>query len=452
MALRPRAAILSVGDELVLGEKLDTNSKWLADQLGRLGLLVTEHRTAPDDLEQLAQVMLEMAQAADVLLVGGGLGPTADDLTRQAFASMLEQLTGRPQPLVEDAQAMAGIRERFERLGRAMPQSNRVQALRPRDAHCLPNPQGTAPGMRYRSADGAAPAFIACLPGPPREMRPMFEAHLAPELRELPGVSASGLRVVQVFGLGESEVATRIADLMHRENNPAVGTTASSGMVTCRVRVDASLPVHGPYDANDPMAAVEEAIASIERLADSYVVGHLDMPLAAFLLEEARARSVSIATAESCTGGLLGDLVTSQAGSSSVYVGGWVTYSNPMKASQLGVSPDLLNRFGAVSGEVACAMAAGALERSGAGLAISTTGIAGPGGGTPEKPVGTVWIGCAAGQAPPIARSFVFAGDRDSIRRWTANTALFIGLLAIRGQVGKRLLGETTDAEATKTG
>lgn len=452
MAPRPRAAILSVGDELVLGEKLDTNSKWLADQLGQLGLLVTEHRTLPDDLERLSHAMLEMARAADVLLVGGGLGPTADDLTRQAFASMLERLTGRPQPLVEDAGAIADIRQRFEHLGRTMPESNRVQALRPRDAQCLPNTQGTAPGMRFRGADGAAPAFIACLPGPPREMRPMFEDHVAPELREMPGVAAAGLRVVQVFGLGESEVATRIAGLMHRENNPAVGTTASSGMVTCRVRVDPSSPVHGPYDTSDPMAAVDEAIVSIERLADGYVVGYLDLPLAAFLLEEARERSVTIATAESCTGGLLGELVTSQAGSSSVYAGGWVTYSNHMKASQLGVPADVLDRYGAVSREVACAMAAGALEHSGAGLAISVTGIAGPGGGTPEKPVGTVWIGCAAGDGPPIARSFVFAGDRDSIRRWTANTALFIGLLAIRGRGGERLLRENTDAQATKTG
>ncbi|MEQ8317111.1 MAG: CinA family nicotinamide mononucleotide deamidase-related protein [Phycisphaerales bacterium] len=444
MTKRPRAAILSVGDELVLGEKLDTNSMWLADQLGRLGLLVTEHRTVPDDLEELSNVMQEMAATADALLVGGGLGPTADDLTREAFAAALGSLTGVPQPLVEDAASIQEIRERFAMAGREMPESNRVQALRPEAARRLPNAFGTAPGMLYQGEASDSARLIACLPGPPREMQPMFESSVAPLLRSLPGIRHAELRVVQVFGLGESEVATRIAGLMQRSNNPAVGTTASSGMVTCRVRVEPSEAVRGPYQTDEPVAAVDEAIAAIEQATGRFVVGYREEPLEAFLLEEATERGVMISTAESCTGGLLSELITGRAGSSEAYAGGWVTYSNAMKQRELGVPGELLQRHGAVSGEVARAMAAGALERSGAGLALSVTGVAGPGGGTSEKPVGTVWIGCATSDQAPIAKRFRFAGGRGSIRRWTANTALFIGLQALRGRLEDRLLRETT--------
>lgn len=444
MTPRPRAAILSVGDELVLGEKLDTNSRWLADRIGRAGLRVVEHRTVPDDLDQLVGVMFEMANACEVLLVGGGLGPTADDLTRPAFAGLLERLTGTPQPLVEDADSLAEIRARFQRMGREMPESNRVQALRPAGAERLPNPHGTAPGLSYRALTDGAARVMACLPGPPREMRPMFEAHVEPMLRSLPGAAHAGLRVVQVFGLGESEVATRIDAYMDRQNNPAAGTTASSGMVTCRVRVDPAQPVRGPYESADPLEALDEAVAAIERLAGRYVVGRREEPIAAFLLEEAAAQRVMIATAESCTGGLVGELITSRPGCSDAYAGGWVTYSNAMKERHLSVPTEALARFGAVSGEVARAMASGALERSGADLALSVTGVAGPDGGTPEKPVGTVWIGCVRAGHDPVAKRFQFAGDRDSIRLWTANTALFMGLQALRGRLGDRLLRECT--------
>lgn len=444
MTKRPRAAILSVGDELVLGEKLDTNSMWLADQLGRLGLLVTEHRSISDNLEKLSRVMHEMAESVDALLIGGGLGPTADDLTREAFANALERLTGTPQQLVEDAESIEEIRARFAAAGREMPDSNRVQALRPEGARRLPNSHGTAPGMLFQSDSGGHARLIACLPGPPREMRPLFETSIAPLLRTLPGVLRAELCVVQVFGLGESEVATRISELMRRSNNPAVGTTASSGMVTCRIRVEPAEPVRGPYESVEPLAAVDEAIATIEHATDRYVVGHHEEPLEAFVLREAVEHGVMIATAESCTGGLLGQLITGQAGSSAAYVGGWVTYSNAMKQRELGVPTELLDHHGAVSGEVARAMAAGALERSGAGLALSVTGIAGPDGGTSEKPVGTVWIGCATPNQTPVAKCFRFAGGRASIRQWTANTALFIGLQALRGRLEDRLLREMT--------
>ncbi len=439
---RPLAALLSIGDELVLGEKLDTNSKWLADRLGTLGLLVTEHRTVPDNLEKIANSIVQLAGMAGVVIVGGGLGPTADDLTRQGLARALVLTTGEPQPLVEDADAVRAIRARFERAGRTMPETNLVQALRPANALSLPNPHGTAPGMLARVDVAGRLRLIACLPGPPREMRPMFEDAIEPAIRSLPGVARSELRVVQVFGLGESELASRIADLMHRENNPAVGTTASSGMVTCRVRVEPTLPVRGPYDATEPTQAVEEALASIGRVAKGYVASRENTTLAATLLDEAVAAGLTIATAESCTGGLVGQLLTAEPGSSRAYAGGWVTYSNAMKERELGVPNADLEAHGAVSSEVARAMAVGAADRAGADVALSITGIAGPDGGTSEKPVGTVWIGCVKKGQPPVARCFRFGGDRAAVRLWSANTALFIGLQAIRGQSGVPLLWE----------
>lgn len=284
--------------------------------------------------------------------------------------------------------------------------------------------------------------LIACLPGPPREMRPMFEGAIEPALRAMPGIVHAELRVAQVFGLGESELATRIAKLMHRENNPAVGTTASSGMVTCRVRVEPSLPVRGPYRASDPLQAVEEALDAIEDVAEGYVVSREHQTLAGTLLGEAATRGLTLATAESCTGGLVGQLLTAEPGSSRVYAGGWITYGNAMKARELGVSQADLDTHGAVSAEVARAMAAGAAERAGADIAVSITGVAGPDGGTSEKPVGTVWIGCVRRGEPALARCFRFTGNREAIRIWSANTALFIGLLAIRGREHHRLLWE----------
>lgn len=439
---RPLAALLSIGDELVLGEKLDTNSKWLADRLGALGLRVSEHRTVPDHLETIAKAIVHLTGLADVVLVGGGLGPTADDLTRQSLARALELLTGSPQPLIEDTRAAEAIRARFERTGRAMPEANLAQARRPTGAEGLPNAHGTAPGMMARVDLLGRTRLIACLPGPPREMRPMFEEAIEPRLRAMPGVVQAELRVVQVFGLGESELATRIADLMHRENNPAVGTTASSGLVTCRVRVEPSMPVQGPYRATEPLLAVEEALDAIERAAEGYVVSRENKTLAGTLLDEAAARNLMLATAESCTGGLVGQLVTAESGSSRAYLGGWVTYSNEMKIRELGVQQADLDAHGAVSAEVARAMADGAAERAGADLALSITGIAGPEGGAPDKPVGTVWIGCARRGQSAWATGFRFTGDRDAIRLWSASTALFIGLRAIRGQSGRRLLWE----------
>jgi len=440
----PTAAILAIGDELAFGEKLDTNTQWLAERLGAIGLRVARHLTLPDDRKTIAATIADLARTHDAVLVGGGLGPTADDLTRAALADAMADLTGRPQPLVEDQDALEAIAAFLHRVGRTLLEANRVQALRPQDASAIPNSQGTAPGLLAHVHAGGAPRIIACLPGPPREMRPMFEHALLPRLQRLPGVRPATLDEVQVFGIGESTLATAIADVMHREANPGVGTTASYGLVTCRVRTDPARAVRGPYDTDDHATARERAREIIEKAAGPNLVGVTDRPLAATLVEEAAAADLTIAVAESCTGGLLGSEVTATEGSSRAFAGGWITYSNAMKVDQLGVPPATLDRYGAVSGEVARAMADGAAARAGAGLALSITGVAGPGGGTSEKPVGTVWIGWSGPAGDSGARRFLFRGDRYSIRRWSVQTAAFLGLSAIRGLRDTPLLAEAS--------
>lgn len=439
---RPTAAILAVGDELVLGEKLDTNSHWLADRLGEAGLVVLQHRTVGDDAASIARSIHHLAAEHDVLLIGGGLGPTADDLTRHALAYAMRSLTGTDHPLVEDPDALGAIEAFYAAAGRSMPPANRVQAMRPEGVAILPNHHGTAPGLLAQVEFEGRTRLIACLPGPPREMRPMFGSHVVPILSRLHGAVPARLSVVQVFGLGESDLAGRIDALMRRGNNPAVGTTASSGLVTCRVRPEPGLPIKGPYTARSLDGAVEEALGMIERQAAGYVVGRSTASLAAVVLQEAMDRGLLLATAESCTGGLVGQLLTAEPGASRSFVGGWVTYRNSMKARELGVEPELLDTHGAVSAEVARAMARGAAERAEADIALSISGIAGPDGGTSEKPVGTVWIGCHRLGEEPLARCFQFTGDRQSIRVWSAQTAFFIGLLAIRGHPVPRLLRE----------
>lgn len=444
--LRPTAAILAVGDELVLGEKLDTNSMWLADRIGALGLRVTRHQTVGDDNDAIAGDIERLARCNSVVVVGGGLGPTADDLTRHALAMALERLTDQPNALVEDPDALADIERFYQTAGRAMPPANRVQALRPTSARCLSNAHGTAPGLLASPQVDGQRRVIACLPGPPREMKPMFESLVATTLASLPGACAAPLHVVQVFGLGESDLAGRIEPLMRRGNNPAVGTTASSGLVTCRVRPEPGEPVRGPYRATTLEDAVVEALLEIERLADGHVVGRASTSLAGTVLHDAGTHGLTLATAESCTGGLVGQLLSSEAGASRSFLGGWITYSNEMKVRELGVDPSMLKTFGAVNRQVAEAMARGASERSGADIGLSITGIAGPDGGTPEKPVGTVWIGCHRRGGDPLVRCFRFVGDRQSIRLWSAQTALFLGLKAIRGQGVPKLLREVMDA------
>ncbi|MCB9846210.1 MAG: competence/damage-inducible protein A [Phycisphaeraceae bacterium] len=416
-------AILSVGDELVLGQTRDTNSQWLAGRLLAHGVTAREFACVPDDARAIAEALGRLACHADLIAVTGGLGPTEDDLTRRALALAMDD------SLIEDAAALEQIRRYFQGRGRTMPEANRVQALRPTRAEVLPNSRGTAPGLY---AMLPSEAEVCCLPGPPHEMRDMVERCLIPRLRPDPSRVVRTL-AIHTFGLGESEVARRLGDLMARDATPLVGTTASLGVVSCRVRYE------GPTEhADRVMRETRDAIR--ERVGDA-AFGDADQTLASVVISLLKNAGTTVATVESCTGGLLGESLTEIAGASAVYLGGWVTYSNKMKASQVGVPAEILDRFGAVSRECARAMAVGGLAGSGANHVLAITGVAGPDGGTTQRPVGTVWIALASEGASLDVRRFVLPGDRRTIRAWSALSALALLRLRLLG-IDMELLGQ----------
>ncbi len=430
-----QAAVLSIGDELTLGQSAETNARWIAQELLGVGVMVIEHRTVADDRIAIARAMQELASRVGLVVVTGGLGPTEDDLTREALADAMGGVA-----LVESASQRAILEARFARRALAMPRSNLRQACCPVGATLLENHHGTAPGISARV--GAAKVF--CSPGPPNEMQPMFVSHILPAARALvaeSGGECAAVASVHACGLPESIAAERISALMDRGANPLAGTTASGAVVTARLRATGIAATDGH---------LERAACEVERAWGAYAFGRGEATLPGAVGELLVARGECVAVAESCTGGGIGQLMTSAEGSSAWFLGGWISYSNEFKREFLGVSDQLLQRHGAVSESVACAMAIGAAERSGARWGLSATGIAGPGGGTIEKPVGTLWIAvadrAAADGAPRThAREFRFTGDRATIRSRASMIALQLVRFALMGvtlQSDLRLLAE----------
>lgn len=418
--------ILSTGDELVIGQLVDTNSAYLADRLTALGIVPVEHATVGDDLPALVAAIARLAEAAPLLIMTGGLGPTDGDLTRAAMAEVLGE------PLVEDPQARQALEALLKARGRPINPLQLRQAQRPVSAACLPNALGTAPGLhavlRVRAAHGSTDIY--CLPGPPNELRPMFQQAVAPRLH----VDRSRTvltRLLHVIGMAESEAAQRIKSLTARDSNPLVGITASGAVLTVRIRFQ------GQAQRGTAEQAVDEAERMVREQLGASVFGAGDDTIAGAVLELLKSQRGTIATVESCTGGLLGAMLSEVPGSSAAYVGGWVTYSNQLKTRQVGVPAELLEKHGAVSEQVARAMAVGGLERSGASHCLAITGIAGPGGGTATKPVGTVYIALAiSGSAPGVntpraeVRHFLFPGDRQDVRARAARSALAMTFFA----------------------
>jgi len=401
------AWVLSVGTELTLGRSVDTNSAWISRSLAALGFATVRHVTVADALEAQVAAIREACTAAPLVVLTGGLGPTADDLTRAALADAAGDA------LVEDEQSLAQIRAFFTRRNRTMPEPNRVQAQRPASAAALANPTGTAPGIHIRI--GSAELFA--LPGVPSEMRRMFDDHVVPALRGRGGrVLVS--RELRCCGLGESDLGARIHDLMARGRNPDVGTAAKNGIIT--VRIYAAAPT---ADEAEALIAADAQIVR-ERLG-RVVFGEGEQTLAAAVLAQLRARGRTLCTAESCTGGLVAKWLTDVPGSSESFAGAVVAYSNAAKRDLLGVSQDVLDAHGAVSAACAEALAAGARARMRTDYAIAITGIAGPGGGSAEKPVGLVYA-ALAGEAGVRARELRLGDDipRDQIRIRAATAAL----------------------------
>ncbi len=402
------AAILSIGDELITGQTVDTNSAWLSDRLLGLGFRVVEHRTVPDDREILAASIRTLHEVCDIVILTGGLGPTLDDLTREA----LGEVVNPGEPLVEDAEALRQVEQWFRRGGKAMPASNRRQAFRPRSGEIIENRWGTAPGLLAQNGD----RLIVALPGPPRELEPMFNELVRPRIESWSGRETIATGIVRLVGLGESAAAERLGEMMDRDRNPLVGTTAAGGIVSARIRATG-------------IRAEELVQIDLKEIGSRWAPYALepDTSLPEAVIELLVRRGLKLVMAESCTGGLLASRLVDVPGSSRALHGGWVTYSNDMKIRDLGVPAEELERLGAVSAEVARSMALGALEHSTADVSLAVTGIAGPDGGGAEKPVGTVHLGLGrrlGRNLNVVARRFRFSGNRSDIRERAAITAL----------------------------
>lgn len=403
-----RAAILSIGTELTLGQTVDTNTAWLARQLAAIGIRVAQFSSMPDEMEFIVATIRRVAGESDLVLMTGGLGPTADDLTRQALATVAAA------PLELHRASLDQLLAFFAQRNRVMPEANRVQAMIPRGGRAIENTCGTAPGVSVRI--GQTPIYA--MPGVPFEMKTMFERSVLPELRAASGGRVLRFRLVRTYGLPESELGATIKDLMKRGNNPEVGTTADLGEIGIRVNATANSP-------EAAIALLDATEAELRRRLGDAVYGKDEDSLASVVGGLLARRAESVAVAESCTGGMIAAALTDIAGSSAYFLGGVVAYANEAKIAQLGVSAELLAQHGAVSEPVAADMAEGARNRFRSSHAIGITGIAGPGGGTSDKPVGLVYIAHASA-ARTVVRELHFGGDqpRATIRTRAAHAAL----------------------------
>jgi nicotinamide-nucleotide amidase len=404
--------LVAVGTELLLGQLVDTNTPWIAQQLSATGIDVFGTHAIGDNRERIASLVRDVLARRDGAILTGGLGPTVDDLTKEAVCDAL----GLDTELYEAA--LTQMIAVFESFGRPMPENNRKQAALPRGSRPMVNPNGTAPGFIVFASDGR---FVACMPGVPSEMKPMMTAQLLPWLRERFSPEASIFtRVVHTIGIGESDVDRRIENLFRESENPKIAVLAHDG------RTDVKIMAKAPDSA-----AAERAIAplqsEIERRLDGFVYGHDDETLATAVATSLHVAGLVVATAESCTGGRLAAAITERAGASQTYAGGVIAYDNAVKIASLGVPQPLLAQDGAVSRGVAEAMARGACTAFSAGIAVATTGIAGPDGGTPDKPVGLVWFAVAMADGTTISRQVRFRGDRIVVQ--TRATTYALGLL-----------------------
>ena len=402
-----KAEILTIGDELLRGEIVDSNKSFLSDRLLAVDAEVRWHSSVGDHPADMTDAFLRAAARADVVLVSGGLGPTRDDLTIEVLASTF----GRK--LVLDEPTLEALRAFFARFGREMAANNAKQAWFPDGAEILPNPVGTAPGCMLR-ADGAA---FFCMPGVPRELYQMMDGQVLPRLERLRGgglvVRAALLRT---FGLGESNLDQELADVACEEG-VALGFRTAFPDNYVRPLVRAAT-------AAEAEARLARVCAAIRARLGPLVYGEGEAETLEAVVGRLLAESgQSIAVAESCTGGLLGQKISSVPGASAWFRGGVVAYADDAKTRLLGVPGDLLAEHGAVSEPVALAMARGVRERLGADFGVSTTGISGPTGGSPEKPVGLVWVGVAHGSASQ-AREFLFPFERERHRLVTAQACL----------------------------
>jgi len=400
--------ILSVGDELVLGEIADTNAAHIAGRLSLMGLSVRRTGAVGDRMEELKRAIGEAISRNKLVVMTGGLGPTRDDITRQAVAEVAGvELEYHPE-------VVEAIAERFNRRLEDIRENNRRQAHIPAGSKLLPNPVGTAPGFLLEK-NGCA---VFALPGVPHEMRRMLAEYVEPYARERLSRAITVQRRIHVTGLGESEIDERLGELIEPGRNPLIGTKVADGVCTVRL-----LATGSTEEAARELAT--ECEANILGRFEGHVLGVDEENLEQAVVSSLTSKGLTAALAESCTGGLIGARITSVPGASACFLESVVTYSNEAKTRRLGVPAELIAEHGAVSAPVAEAMARGVLEGSGADIAVAVTGIAGPGGGTFGKPVGTVYLGVASARGARSTLRKCYP-PRDAVRRRATTYALYL--------------------------
>ena len=397
-----KAAIISVGTELLMGEITNTNTVFLSQKLNDLGIDVLFHHTVGDNPGSLSLVLKESLAECDLIITTGGLGPTQDDMTKEVVCKIMRD------ELVMNEKWLAYLYKRYERRGRKMTDNNRKQALIPSRATMLFNEVGSAPGFVLKDPYGRK--AVCCLPGPPREMKWMYENKLEPLLSGGEnGVLAH--RMLRTFGIGESSLETALLDLIDGQTDPTIATYAKEG--ECAVRVASKRET-----AEEAETAVENMVHLIAYRIGEYIYSYDDVDLVRVVADQLIERNLTLAAAESCTGGMFGAAMTDVPGISAVFDRSLVTYSNEAKMQELGVREETLEQYGAVSEETAREMAEGVREASGADIGISVTGIAGPDGGTEEKPVGTVYYALATKDHTVSRKTIWNTGNRRSNRNY----------------------------------
>ncbi len=404
------AEILCVGTELLLGDIVNTNAAFLSQKLAELGICVYRHTAVGDNPTRLKAALEAALDEADLVITSGGLGPTYDDLTKETVAEFFGK------EIALDVHSLERIEEYFKKTGRKMTDNNRKQAMMPKGAVIFDNDYGTAPALAVCSDDGAKTVIM--LPGPPSEIVPVFNERVMPYLfKRRQSVIVS--KNIHIFGMGESAVENVIADIMKNSQNPTVAPYCQAGEV--RLRVTAS--------AEDEQSAVAMCDSLIERISETeigkYIYGIDVGSLEHAVVVSLRKKKLTLACAESCTGGLMSKRITDIGGSSDVFCGGCVTYANEAKMKLLGVKAETLDEFGAVSEQTAREMARGVREALGVDIGVSITGIAGPGGGSPEKPVGTVYVGISTVVGEQVrALALSSMRSREYIRTVASSNAL----------------------------
>ena len=408
-----KAEIIAVGTELLLGDILNTNAQFLSKELASIGVSVYNQSVIGDNEDRLTELLESAIKRSDIIITTGGLGPTKDDLTKETICKFMNM------ELQLHEESYNSLKEFFTRLNREMPENNIKQVYFPREAKILPNPNGTAPGFILEKDN----KIIVVLPGPPKEMKPMFINYVRDYLGSKEN-SVIKSEVIRSIGIGESLAAEKLKEFIENGVNPTVAPYAKEDDVIFRVTAKAK----NEEEASNIIKPIKDKI--IEKLGLDYYGEGDDTTIESVVGKLLVDKKIKISTAESCTGGMIASRLISFAGISEVFLEGAVTYSNEAKMRTLNVKEETLKRFGAVSAETASEMALGIAKRDNSDISIVTTGIAGPGGGTEEKPVGLVYFGLYYKGNVKTYR-YIFNGDRDAVRRKATITALDIVRRAI---------------------